>query len=142
MFKKVLIALVAMAGLSGCSLVPQALEQGDSPEETCDRVGGVIEKLSTIDLESLGFGELFSLVGESFAELGQAADDAQDTRLGESIELTMDTLNSAIAAGGGDLEVITEELAQRLNDPEVQAAAETLRQTCGTDISMFSAMAR
>ena len=142
MFKKVLIALVAMAGLSGCSLVPQALEQGDSPEETCDRVGGVIEKLSTIDLESLGFGELFSLVGESFAELGQAADDTQDARLGESIELTMDTLNSAIAAGGGDLEVITEELAQRLNDPEVQAAAETLRQTCGTDISMFSAMAR
>lgn len=131
-----LCAILALAVLSGCGGQNNLEEAGDPPEVTCERFHGVIEQFSDIDANTMGFGEILAHVSDGFSEIETIADEAQDDELAHSIDTMSETLNSAIASSGGDLDAVRFGLEEQLQEPEIQDAATYIEETCGTDLPL------
>ena len=133
-FKKlapIVPAISALLVLSWCGGQDNLEEAGDPPEVTCERFQDVINEVSDIDPASMSFGDILGQVSDSFSEIETIADEAQDDKLGQSIDTMAEALNSSIASAGGDLETIESEFQARLDEPDVQEAAAYLDEVCG-----------
>lgn len=138
-FKKlapIVPAVCALLVLSGCGGQDNLEEAGDPPEVTCERFQGVIEEVSDIDPDTMGFGDILAHVTNSFSEIETIADEAQDDELAQSIDTMSETLNSAIAASGGDLDAVRSGLEEQLQEPEIRDAATYIEETCGTELPL------
>ena len=122
--------------LSGCGAEDNLTEAGDPPEVTCQRFHDTIEEFSDIDPDTMGFGDILAHVSEGFSEIEMIADEAQDDELVQSIDTMSETLNSSIAASGGDIDAVRAEFDERLQEPEVQDAATYIEETCGTEMPL------
>ncbi|HEY4536490.1 MAG TPA: hypothetical protein VIG71_11070 [Enteractinococcus sp.] len=128
-------AVCALLALSGCGAAESVNEAGDPPEVTCQGLQDAVEQFSDIDPASMGFGDILAHVSEGFSELETIADDARDDRLAQSIDTMRETLNSSIAASGGNIDAVRGEVEDRLQETEVQDAATYIKDTCGTEIA-------
>ncbi|GAA4114025.1 hypothetical protein [Enteractinococcus coprophilus] len=129
-------AVCSLLVLSGCSAEDNLVEGGDPPEVTCERFHDTIEKFSDIDPSTMGFGDILAHVSEGFSEIEVIADQAQDDELAQSIDTMSKTLNSTIAASGGDIDAVRAELDESLQEPEVQNATTYIEETCGTEMPL------
>ena len=129
-------AVSALLMLSGCSAEDNIVEAGDPPEVTCQRFHNTIEEFSNIDPDTMGFGDILAHVSEGFSEIEMIADEAQDDELAQSIDTMSETLNSAIASSGGDIDAVRGELEDRIQEPEIQDATTYIEETCGTQLPL------
>lgn len=130
-------AVSALLVLSGCGGEdPNLAEAGDPPEVTCERFHDAIERFSDIDPDTMGFGDILAHVSDGFSEIEMIADEAEDDQLAQSIDTMSETLNSAIASSGGDLDAVRSGLEERLQEPEVHDAATYIQETCGTELPL------
>lgn len=127
-------AVCALLVLGGCGAEENLEAAGDPPEVTCERFHGVLDEFRDIDPNSMGFGDILARVGEGFSEMETIADEAQDDELAQSIDTLSETLNSSIAASGGDIDAVGAEFQDRLQEPEIQEAATYLQETCGFEM--------
>ena len=129
-------AVSALLVLSGCGGGDNLVEAGDPPEVTCQRFHDAIEEFSDIDPDTMGFGDILGHISDGFSEIEMIADEAQDDELAQSIDTMSQTLNSAIASSGGDLDAVRSGLEEQLLEPEVRDAATYIQDTCGTELPL------
>ena len=125
-----------MVALSGCGADEKLVADGDPPEVTCERLEDVFAEFRDTDLDNMGLSELLTQAGQAFSEIETIADETQDDQLGQSIDTLAETLNSSIAASGGDVDAVEEEFTERMEQAEVREAVTYVEATCDLEMPL------